>query len=77
MVANPGEMHTVRGEIFPRRVYIYRVYIYYEASDQRSFSSKLKLPVAVGECLSHPSAFGDVDVSAHNPLRAAMGVIRN
>jgi hypothetical protein len=61
------KLHTLRGEISPPRVYIYC-----EASDQRDFSSKLKLPVAVGECLFHPSAFGDIDVDADHPLGAPL-----
>src|SRR5262249_54288963 len=66
------KMHTLRSEIFPRRLYFY-----YEPSDQRSFSSKLKLCVAVGECLFHPSAFGDIDGDTHHPLRTPVFSVRN
>src|SRR5262245_29996692 len=34
------------------------------------------LPVAVGEYLFHPSAFGDIDVDADHPLGATLAIIR-
>src|SRR6516164_1475898 len=69
----PGRKpYTVRAKIFPCRVYVY-----YEASDQRGSSSKLELPVAVGEGLFHPSAFGDIDVDADHPLGVPLVVVRD
>src|SRR5215470_13039686 len=66
------KLHALRGEIFP-----HRVYVHCEPSDQRGFSSKLKLPVAVGECLFRPSAFGDIDVDADHPLGASLAIVRD
>src|SRR5215813_6681431 len=66
------KMHTLRGDIFPRRLYLYC-----EPSDQRSFCGKLKLSVAVGERLFHLPAFGDINVDADQPLRAIIAVIKD
>src|SRR5215471_3007742 len=65
-------MHTLRAEIF-----LCRVYFYCEPSNQRGFSSKLKLPVAVGECLFRPCSFGDIDVDADHPLGALLAIVGN
>src|SRR5262245_65049323 len=56
-------LHALRGDVFPRRANFYC-----EASDQRDFSSDLKLLVAVGECLLCLPALCDIDDDAKHPL---------
>src|SRR5262249_16156911 len=64
------KLHSMRTEIFFRCVYVNC-----EASDQRSFYSKLKLPVAVGKSLFRPISFGDIDVDADHPSWAFIAVV--
>src|SRR5262252_2353568 len=64
------KLHTVRGEIFLRRIYLY-----YIPSDQRELCSKLKLPVAVGECLFRSSAFGYINVDTDHPVCRPIAVV--
>ena len=66
------KMHTVRGEILARRLYLYC-----GPSDQRGFSRKLKLPVAVGKCLFHPSAFCNIDIDTDHPLWVLLAIVRD
>jgi hypothetical protein len=60
----------LRAEIFPRRVYIDC-----KASDQRDFSGKLKLPIAVGKCLLHPPTVGDINVDADDSLSVPLAIV--
>src|SRR5262244_3669657 len=65
-------LHALRGDVFQRRVNFYC-----EASDQRDFSSDLKLLVPVGECLLCLSALCDIDDDAKHPLWVPIAVVRN
>src|SRR5262249_42838091 len=64
-------LHALQGDVFPRRINFYC-----EASDQRNFSSDLKLLVAVGECVLCLPALGDMDDDANPRLWVPTAVVR-